>query len=255
MTTPRVSVVMPTWNRAPVVGNAIRSIIDQTYEDWELVIVDDGSTDSTEIAVRDFAHPKIRYHKVEHQNNISKVRNIAADLAKGEILVVQDSDDMSFPDRLEKIVECFDKTGADLVYHGMYIRTYDAYRDVMARTVKPSKPFDKDRAIREQYIPGQLAYRKTAWEKTPYNEDVPLCDDFMFIIEQVLVDSKFAQLDLNLYEYIPMVDSANILGEEAGNRLKDAETILAVLKKKYGIDAHATMEKSMYGAVTERKII
>lgn len=255
MTTPRVSVVMPTYNRAPVLGSAVRSIIDQTYEDWEMVVIDDGSTDQTEMAVRDFAHPKIRYVKIEHQNNISRIRNIGVTEARGDLIVVQDSDDLSFPDRLEKIVKCFDETGADLVYHGMYIRTYDEYRGIMARSVKPAQPFDRDRAVREQYIPGQLAYtRKTALE-IPYNEEVPLCDDFMFIIEQVLHDKKFHALDLNLYEYVPMMDSANIRGEEQGLRFKDAETIVRILKEKYNTTAKAVLEKSMYGSVVSRETI
>src|ERR1700747_2739274 len=105
---PRVSVLLPTWNRGNRIQNAIRSIVDQTYTNWELIIIDDGSTDNTKNVVRDFANPKIKYFYVEHLNNISKARNLCVEHAQGDILVVQDSDDMSFPDRLEEIVRCFD---------------------------------------------------------------------------------------------------------------------------------------------------
>ena len=100
----RVSIVMPTYNRGGVIVNAIRSVIDQTFTDWELIIVDDGSTDNTERVVKSFYDPRIKYHKIEHTGYVSKVRNAGNKLAKGEIIVVHDSDDVAFPDRLEEIV-------------------------------------------------------------------------------------------------------------------------------------------------------
>lgn len=239
-----VSVVMPTFNRGDRIQNAIRSILDQTYKDWELIIVDDGSTDSTKRVVMDFAHPKIKYHKIEHQNNISKVRNYGNSLARGEIIVVQDSDDISFPDRLEAIVECFKTTQADVVYHGVYLVNMDPYNNAIIRQVRPAAKFDKERLLKEQYIPGQIAYTFEAWNKVKYNEEIPLCDDFMFLIELTLNNMKFTSLDKNLYEYVYSGDSVSVAGEIDGRRRKDAATMLRILKEKYDIEGRATLTKS-----------
>lgn len=240
----KVSIVLPTWNRCQVIQNAIRSIIDQTYEDWEFIIVDDGSTDSTERVVKDFAHPRIKYHKIEHQNNISRVRNIGNSLATGEIIVVQDSDDLSFPDRLEVIVETFNANpDTDVVYHGMYVRSYDPYNNAITRAVRPAQAYSKERLLSEQFIPGQIAYRKNIG--IGYNDQIPLIDDYMFLLELALNDKKFTPLYKNLYEYVGSQDSINVLGEFDGRRRRDVETLLLILKEKYGIDAHATLTKNI----------
>ena len=250
-----ISVCLPTWNRCERIPNAIRSIIDQTYREWELIIVDDGSTDSTMRVVLDFAHPRVKYHKIEHQNNISKVRNIAASLSKGEIIIVQDSDDLSFPDRLEEIAKCFEETNADVVYHGAYLRNHYPFSGVVTRNVRRALPFDRDRILKEQYINGQFAYTKKTWEDVKYNEEIPLCDDYMFLIELTLQNKKFHALDKNLYEYVFSDDSINIQGEADGRRKKDAETMIRILKEKYGIDASATLTKKwVHGMVSERTI-
>jgi len=252
----KVSVVMPTWNRAGIVQNAIRSIIDQTYSGWELIVLDDGSTDSTGRIVKDFAHPRIKYHKIEHQSNISKVRNIANSHATGDIIVVQDSDDLSLPDRLEEIVKVFDSSEADVVYHGMYVRSYDPYSNAITRQLREAQPFSKERLLTEQYIPGQIAYTRRTWEAIKYNEMIELCDDYMFLLELALNHAKFVPLYKNLYEYVASSDSVNIEGEVDGRRRKDVVTLLRILNEKYEIDAHATLTKNIIsGPVISKEII
>src|SRR5690242_18763362 len=69
---PAVSVIMPTLNRARIVGDAIRSVQAQTFTDWELIVVDDGSTDGTDIVMREFAaDPRIRYVPRDHAGHVA----------------------------------------------------------------------------------------------------------------------------------------------------------------------------------------
>lgn len=242
---PRFSVVLPTYNRKRDMKRAMRSIIDQTFEDWELIVIDDGSTDNTAQEVHDIAHPKIKFHRLEHQNNISKVRNFGNSQATGEIIVVQDSDDVSLPDRLELIDKCFrDNPNADVVYHGMYM-TVPSWYYSFSRLVRPAAPFDRERIKREQYIPGQIAYTKKVWEEVKYNEEIPLCDDYMFLLELAFQGKEFVSLDRNIYEYFYSTDSVNINGEIDGRRKEDVETILRILKEKYGVEMHALMTKQV----------
>jgi glycosyltransferase involved in cell wall biosynthesis len=241
---PYVSVVMPTFNRGYTIQNAIRSIIDQSYTNWELIIVDDGSEDNTESKVRMFREPKIVYKKLEHCGNVSQVRNIGNSLARGEIIVVQDSDDMSLPDRLEEIVKKFDETNADVVYHGMYMRGYDPYTECAVRQCRPALPYSKEHILKEQYIPGQIAYKKSVITKTPYDNRVRCCDDYQILLELALNDYKFEPIYKNIYEYNFSADSINVSGEQDGSRKRDVEIILNILEEKYNYKAHATLVKN-----------
>ena len=98
-----ISVVMPSYNRAAYLPEAIESIRRQTYKDWELIIVDDGSTDSSEFVYKYYKNLDKRIKIVRIPNSgISAPRNTGIAHANGEYIAVMDSDDISSPDRLEK---------------------------------------------------------------------------------------------------------------------------------------------------------
>ena len=101
---PQVSVVIPTFNRASRLLEAIRSVQEQTVEDWELVIVDDGSTDSTEEAVRAIPDRRIRYLPVSHRG-VSAARNFGIARSVGPWICFLDSDDRWTPRKLERQLE------------------------------------------------------------------------------------------------------------------------------------------------------
>jgi len=88
-----ISIIMPTWNRAKTVKNAIYSIQAQTYKNWELHVVDDGSEDESEEIIRKLAKSdnRIKYHKIEHQG-VSTARNVGLSQAKGDAIAYLDSD-------------------------------------------------------------------------------------------------------------------------------------------------------------------
>lgn len=100
-----VSVVIITKNRAKLLLDAIRSVLNQSYENFELLIVDDGSEDDTEEAVKQFADLRIRYVKKE-ASGIPKSRNIGVQMAKGEYIVIMDDDDLMMPDRIQEQLDC-----------------------------------------------------------------------------------------------------------------------------------------------------
>lgn len=241
---PKISVVMPCWNRASIIQNAIRSIIDQTVTNWEFIIVDDGSTDGTKRVVESFADPRVMYKKIEH-SGIPKSRNIGNSMARADIIMVQDSDDVSLPDRIEEILKAFEENPeADLVYHGVYHRYYDPYHDAISRAVKPAMPFDKERLLREQYIPGHVAYKKIRIMEVPYDEGMSSMDDYQMLLEFALHGFKIVPLFKNLYEYVQQDDSNNIITEMDGRRKKDTEFLLGILKDKYGLEMHATLTRT-----------
>jgi glycosyltransferase involved in cell wall biosynthesis len=96
---PKVSVIIPTYNRADFLPRAIESVLEQTYADFELVIVDDGSTDETADVVARYADPRIRYHWQENQER-SAARNEGIALSQGAYVTFLDSDDWYLPCKL-----------------------------------------------------------------------------------------------------------------------------------------------------------
>lgn len=101
----KISVVLPTYNRANIIGKSIESVLNQTYQDLELIIVDDCSTDNTEEMVRTFNDERIRYHRLDQNCGVSNARNIGVALAENDLVALEDSDDIWFPTKLERQVQ------------------------------------------------------------------------------------------------------------------------------------------------------
>lgn len=107
-----VSIIMPSWNTAKFIGESIQCVIDQTYANWELLIVDDCSTDNTDEAVKPFlVDERIRYFKNEKNSGAALTRNRAMREAQGEWIAFLDSDDLWMPEKLEKQIEFMDENG------------------------------------------------------------------------------------------------------------------------------------------------
>jgi len=119
---PIVSVIIPTYNRAHVLARAIQSVLNQTYQDFEIIVVDDGSTDNTEEVIKSFNDPRIRYIRHEENKGAAAARNTGIKAAKGEFIAFQDSDDEWLPKKLEKQMEAFDNASpkVGVVYTGFW---------------------------------------------------------------------------------------------------------------------------------------
>lgn len=96
-----ISVIIPTWNRATIVARAVLSALSQTYQDIEVIVVDDGSTDNTRQILEPFGR-KVRYLPLEHSGLPAVPRNAALHMARGEYVAFLDSDDEWLPEKLEQ---------------------------------------------------------------------------------------------------------------------------------------------------------
>jgi len=114
--TPLVSIVIPTYNHAKFISKALKSVIDQTYKNWEAIIIDNESVDETYKLVNDFNDSRIKYFKISNDGVIAKSRNLGIKEAKGDWIAFLDSDDWWTKDKLEV---CISKIGknTDLIYH------------------------------------------------------------------------------------------------------------------------------------------
>ncbi len=100
---PLVSVVTCTYNRAHLIGETIQSVLNQTFQDFEYIIVDDGSDDNTEQIIQSYKNPRLKYFKHERTGgHLSRLRNFAHVHCQGEFIAYVDSDDLWSVDKLER---------------------------------------------------------------------------------------------------------------------------------------------------------
>ena len=117
---PQVSICIPTYNRKNYLRETIDSILAQTYKDYEIVIVDDGSTDGTEEMIKKLAFP-ITYHWQENSGDAC-ARNKLIELAQGQYISFIDSDDLLLPDSIERMVKTLEAEKVDVIVYGSYFR-------------------------------------------------------------------------------------------------------------------------------------
>ena len=117
-----VSIIMPSYNSDRYIGQSIKSVINQTYVNWELIIVDDCSTDNTEKIVSEIKDTRIIFLKNEKNSGAAIARNKAISVAKGRWIAFLDSDDLWLPEKLEKQINFMNKNG--------YIFSYTDYERI-----------------------------------------------------------------------------------------------------------------------------
>lgn len=117
-----VSIIMPSYNTAPYIKETIQSVLNQSYEDWELLIVDDCSTDNTDEVLSEIHDPRIRIFKNDCNSGAAVSRNRALREAKGQWIAYLDSDDLWMPEKLEKQIKFMESHG--------YIFSYTDYEEI-----------------------------------------------------------------------------------------------------------------------------
>ncbi len=142
----RISVVMPTLNRAHLLTRAIASVCSQTYPHWELLIIDDGSIDDTAAVVAGIGDPRITYVKQEHRGH-SAARNHALRLATGDVICYLDSDNTYFPIYLATVATAFSQNAALQFAYGA-LRSEHHGNPLNIKF----QPFDREKLLAANYI-------------------------------------------------------------------------------------------------------
>lgn len=232
----KVSVILPTYNRAKLLGRSIRSVLEQTFQDFELIIVDDGSTDNTREVVDSFGPEKIRYIRHPENQGPGAARNTAIARAQGEYLAFQDSDDVWFPGILERQVEALEQASPRVgVVYSRLERRYPT-RTVRIPGDREAQSGDIHRAVcRGNFIalPAVLA-RKECFERVgAFDERLSQYEDWEMWI-RVSRQYHFQFLDETLvisYVTPGSVNEKGVLSEEQA-----ARRILARHFQEYGSD-------------------
>lgn len=134
MTTPTVSVIIPTFNHAQFLKAAIQSVVDQTLTDWEAIVVNNYSKDNTIEIIESFNDTRIRLVNFCNNGIIAASRNYGIRLSLGAFIAFLDSDDIWLPDKLEKQVELFKKSNETAL---VYTRFKTIKGDTISNTILP----------------------------------------------------------------------------------------------------------------------
>ena len=203
MDSPLVSVVIPSFNRAATVGNAIHSVLDQTWTNLELILVDDGSGDNTRQIVEAIGDLRLRYVYQENAGACA-ARNNGVKLARGAYVAFHDSDDVWYPEKLEKQMAAMSSSGADIVICRMLMRCPDGSSVRYPKYIPEGfvSPDDDLFGIGTQTI---LA-RKAAAEANSFDASLPRYQDLEWMIRAVNQYRVYC-LDEPLVDYVVGADS------------------------------------------------
>jgi glycosyltransferase involved in cell wall biosynthesis len=117
---PLISIVIPTFNHANYLSKALKSVLHQTYTNWEAIVIDNHSTDDTGKVIDKFNDHRIKYLKIKNNGVIAKSRNIGIKSAKGDWVAFLDSDDLWTNDKLKTCIESINNQ-VDLIYHDLEV--------------------------------------------------------------------------------------------------------------------------------------
>ena len=214
-TAPLISVIMPAYNARRYIAEAVESVLAQSWENWELVIVDDCSEDATaQVLAPYLTDGRIRYLRSDHNRGASRTRRYAAEQARGEWLAILDSDDAWAPDKLEKQMAVQRESDADLVF------TASAFMDENSRRM--------DWILR---VPETISYRQLLKQNRISNSSVlvrrdlylahcavgdQMHEDFACWLSMLKASARVVGLDEPLLIYRVTATS------KSGNKLKAA---------------------------------
>ncbi len=177
---PLVTVIIPVFNRQEYVGQAIESILRQTYTNFELIVIDDGSSDGTCGIVRTYTDERVCLVRQDRNLGIPQTRNAGVRLARGEYVAFLDSDDVAYPRRLERQVS-FLESNPDCAAVGAWVSWMDRDGRPLSRIKrKPVSP-RKIAAMRllQQGIENSASMARTSiLREFPHNEMCPISSDY-----------------------------------------------------------------------------
>jgi GT2 family glycosyltransferase len=200
---PLVSVWMAAYNAADYIERAIESILIQNYRNFELIVVDDGSTDRTADIVKNFKHESIKYFLKEH-SGLASARNVQIQKSNGAFIVTLDSDDMMTPDFIARHLQMFEQhPEADLVYCDDYLIDE---KDKPIRIINRPEYSNQNKLISDLFhcgfpvVPFRTCIRKSVFDKIgTYDENLIVAEDYDMLRRFVRHGLRISHLPAALY--------------------------------------------------------
>lgn len=198
---PFVSILMPVYNTAPYLREAMDSMLAQTFTDFELIVLDDCSPDNAEEILDTYNDPRVVRYKGEKNVGLSNVLNVGIGLAKGKYIARMDSDDISLPGRLQFQVDYLEAhPEVDLVSVGM--RLFGAKEGIWIRELNPEK-VKIEALFHSPVLHASSVWRKDAFEKLGlrFRQEMVPAEDYDLWTRALVKGLKLVNLPEVLYEY------------------------------------------------------
>ncbi|MFC1656803.1 glycosyltransferase [Patescibacteria group bacterium] len=229
MAKPKLSAIMPVKDREDLIGMAINSVLKQTFQNWELIIINDHSTDNTEKIIKQYSDPRIKlFNQTKDKHGIAAARNLAVDKSQADIIVPTDSDDYNYPQRFQKIVDYFEKHPDTDLYYGR-IELY--YIDTKKTVLRYHQEYKSELLRYINFVPQPaVAYKKSTFlELGKYNETLEVSEDYDLWLRMSEKNKKFGSED----EIV--VKLTKHPGSVRAKDVKGHKSVLEVVREKHNI--------------------
>ncbi|HET6995264.1 MAG TPA: glycosyltransferase [Chitinophagaceae bacterium] len=250
MSSDLVSVIMPAYNAEKYISEAIESVIQQTYTHWELIVVDDGSTDNTAAIIKNYTakDSRIRYIQQPHQRQ-ARARNNGLFHASGELIAFLDADDIWMPGKLEVQVDIMHRNSCDVTFSDAYFFETKPAAELQQRINVKYGKYEGEQATQDflddNRIPLLTAVaRKSSLQKVDNFSELPgIHEDYDLWIRMLINGSSFLGIETPLAYYRVHPSSASY--GEGKLLFMDIHTLenITVLYPQYKIQAERSIVK------------
>jgi glycosyltransferase involved in cell wall biosynthesis len=214
MNLPLVSIIIPTYNRTHLIGKTLDSILAQSYDNWECIVVDDGSTDDTELLLKKYCEndPRFHYHKrpIDRPKGANACRNYGFELSLGEYINWFDSDDEMLPSKLEKQIHQLHNSSYD--FSICQTEVYNVEKESSEGLRTPKLISD---SIFEDYIIFNIFWLTGAplWKRSflidnnlRFDEELQQAQDYDFHMRILAISENYCTIDeplviFNIHEF------------------------------------------------------
>lgn len=234
----KISIIVPCFNRSKTLANTIESVINQTFKEWELIIVDDGSEDETADLVNKYLlDPRINYY-YQPNMGVSSARNLGAGKATGEFFIFLDSDDIISPELIESLsISNYSKY--DLIFWQVW-RESSTSKELW----KAKKLDNMYNGITATFLAGSVCYSKDLFFKAgEFDSKMKFGENYELGLRvSSFSDLKIKYIDLPLLNYT--IDPANRVSDSLNNKL---ESYLHLYEKhRNEFDKHPNIKSKMF---------
>lgn len=225
-----VSVIIPVYNREQTIKASIESVLKQTYQNFEIIVVDDCSADGSVEVVKNITDGRVKMILCETNGGACKARNLGIEAAKGDIIAFHDSDDLWYSNKLEKSLYYLEKEHADMVFSAVYRRGENQYgsegRIVPAYNLNEEQ--DKfTRILISNCVSTQtIVVKRKVLEKVRFDQRFPRFQDWDFAVQVLAQGFHIFYIDEPLVECAVLEDS---ITKDAVKAMK----ALKIFEKKY----------------------
>lgn len=225
-----VSIILPTYNRAVLLRMAINSVLSQSYQNFELIIIDDASSDQTEALVKSFRDKRIKYLRNKKRLGANWSRNIGIKKALGKYIAFQDSDDQWLPEKLGKQISIIEKSSPKVgaIYSKCLYHKGDRKKVIPSDRISKKEGCIHENLLNDNFITlPSLLIKKECFNQIGYfDESLPRLQDW----DLVLRISQYYQF---IYINEILLHSNYTPGSITSNKRAVIEALKLILKKNY----------------------